>query len=77
MLTTLFMATKVLGVPIIHNDTLLDRREDGLIKTGYVAFGDSYAAGIGTGTTDTGGCRRREFSYPKQLATQVTGDTKS
>lgn len=35
---------------------------------GYVAFGDSYAAGIGTGTTGTGGCRVGSNSYPKQLA---------
>lgn len=38
------------------------------IKTGYVAFGDSYAAGIGTGVTEGSGCRRGQFSYPQQLA---------
>src|ERR1700761_6873986 len=37
------------------------------IINGYVAFGDSYAAGIGTGTTQGDGCRQGEFSYPKQL----------
>lgn len=47
------------------------------IKKGYVAFGDSYAAGIGTGMTDSGGCRQGQFSYPKQLAkiaTDTVGD---
>ncbi|MCJ1238405.1 hypothetical protein MMC14_006394 [Varicellaria rhodocarpa] len=38
------------------------------IKKGYVAFGDSYAAGIGTGTTAMGGCRQGQYSYPRQLA---------
>lgn len=47
------------------------------IKKGYVAFGDSYAAGIGTGMTDSGGCRQGQSSYPKQLAkiaTDTVGD---
>jgi hypothetical protein len=44
------------------------------IKKGYVAFGDSYAAGIGTGMTGSGGCRQGQFSYPKQLA-KVATDT--
>ena len=34
------------------------------IKTGYTAFGDSYAAGIGTGKTSPWGCRQGRFSYP-------------
>lgn len=42
------------------------------IKKGYVAFGDSYAAGIGTGTMEGSGCRQGEFSYPKQLASMVS-----
>ncbi|KIX06430.1 uncharacterized protein Z518_04406 [Rhinocladiella mackenziei CBS 650.93] len=37
------------------------------IKTGYVAFGDSFVAGIGTGTTERSGCRRGEFSYPNHI----------
>src|SRR2546429_8224591 len=41
------------------------------IQKGYVAFGDSYAAGIGTGTTQGGGCRQGENSYPQQLAAQA------
>lgn len=44
------------------------------IQKGYVAFGDSYAAGIGTGTTEGDGCRRGENSYPKQLAALPDGD---
>ena len=31
--------------------------DDWPIKKGYVAFGDSFAAGMGTGTTSTGPCR--------------------
>lgn len=38
------------------------------IKKGYVAFGDSFAAGIGTGTTEWSGCRQGEFAYPKLIA---------
>ena len=34
----------------------------------YVAFGDSFAAGMGTGNTDWDGCRHGEFSYPKIIA---------
>jgi hypothetical protein len=41
------------------------------IKTGYVAFGDSFAVAIGTGTTEGSGCRQGEFSYPKQMAATV------
>jgi lysophospholipase L1-like esterase len=41
------------------------------IQKGYVAFGDSYAAGIGTGTTQGGGCRKGQNSYPKQLASEA------
>lgn len=44
------------------------------IQKGYVAFGDSYAAGIGTGTTDGDGCRKGEFSYPRQLAAMADGN---
>jgi len=44
------------------------------IQKGYVAFGDSYAASIGTGTTEGGGCRRGENSYPKQLAALPAND---
>jgi lysophospholipase L1-like esterase len=50
--------------PVSLGDTL----GPNLIKNGYVAFGDSYAAGIGTGTTDGDGCRKGSYSYPKQLA---------
>jgi hypothetical protein len=32
------------------------------IKTGYVAFGDSYAAGMGTGKTTTDSCRVGEYN---------------
>lgn len=38
------------------------------LKKGYVAFGDSFAAGIGTGMTEGSGCRRGQFSYPSLLA---------
>lgn len=38
------------------------------IKNGYTAFGDSYAAGIGTGNTSTWGCRQGRFSYPDLIA---------
>ena len=38
------------------------------IKRGYTAFGDSYAAGIGTGNTSTWGCRQGRFSYPDLIA---------
>jgi hypothetical protein len=62
VLLAVIMATKTLGIPISQNDTSLDRRNDALIKTGYVAFNDSYAAGIGTGTTETGGFRRGQYS---------------
>jgi lysophospholipase L1-like esterase len=41
------------------------------IKKGYVAFGDSFAAGFGTGTTTGDACRQGEFSYPKQLASSA------
>ena len=44
------------------------------IKNGYVAFGDSYAAGMGTGTTETGGCRRAEYAYPRLLAALAEGN---
>ena len=44
------------------------------IKKGYVAFGDSYAAGIGSGTTEGDGCRKGSYSYPRQLAAMATGD---
>lgn len=41
------------------------------IKKGYTAFGDSYAAGIGTGKTSTWGCRQGRFSYPDFIASTV------
>ncbi|KAF1985972.1 SGNH hydrolase [Aulographum hederae CBS 113979] len=41
---------------------------------GYVAFGDSYAAGIGTGVTEGSGCRQGQYSYPKQLAALAEGN---
>ena len=44
------------------------------IQKGYVAFGDSYAAGIGTGTTSGDACRQGQYSYPKQLAAMADGD---
>lgn len=55
------------------------------IQKGYVAFGDSFAAGIGTGETGGTPCRVGQFSYPKLLASTApnanfqnfacTGDT--
>lgn len=42
------------------------------IVDGYVAFGDSFSAGIGTGQTEGSGCRRGEYSYPKQLLAATT-----
>jgi hypothetical protein len=41
------------------------------ISTGYVAFGDSYAAGIGAGVTSGDACRVGAFSYPNLLNTCV------
>lgn len=41
------------------------------IETGYTAFGDSYAAGIGTGNTSTWVCRQGRFSYPDLIASSV------
>lgn len=41
------------------------------IKQGYTAFGDSYAAGIGTGDTSTWICRNGRFSYPDLIASTV------
>lgn len=81
----LAVTTPALGltIPSTRNAPSLDRRsaqsdaptfvyDPILIKKGYVAFGDSYAAGIGTGMTDSGGCRQGQFSYPKQLAKMAT-----
>jgi lysophospholipase L1-like esterase len=81
----LALTTPVIGltIPSTRNTPSLDPRNaqsDGAtfvydpirITKGYVAFGDSYAAGIGTGMTDTGGCRQGQFSYPKQLAKMAT-----
>lgn len=73
VLAALPMATDALSIPSRSDATPLDRRGDGQIKTGYVAFGDSYAAGVGTGMTATGGCRQGQFSYPKLLASQAGG----
>lgn len=36
-----------------------------------MAFGDSYAAGIGTGTTEGSGCRQGQYSYPKQIRSLI------
>lgn len=44
------------------------------IVKGYVAFGDSYAAGIGTGTTQENGCRQGSYSYPLQIAAMAGGN---
>lgn len=41
------------------------------IKTGYTAFGDSYAAGMGAGNTSPWGCRQGRFSYPDLIASSV------
>ena len=41
------------------------------IKNGYTAFGDSYAAGIGTGNTSSWGCRQGRFSYPDLIASSA------
>ena len=43
------------------------------IHNGYTAFGDSYAAGIGTGNTSTWGCRQGRFSYPDLIASTIPG----
>ena len=37
------------------------------IKTGYVAFGDSYAAGMGTGVTSDDPCRVGSNNFAKLL----------
>ncbi|KAI9654720.1 MAG: hypothetical protein M1831_005307 [Alyxoria varia] len=37
-------------------------------RDGYVAFGDSFAAGIGTGATSWDGCRVGEYGYPTLLS---------
>lgn len=65
--------SEALRIPLIHKKAPV-ARDESPIKTGYVAFGDSYAAGIGTGNTDTGGCRRGQFSSPKQLAGLADGE---
>jgi lysophospholipase L1-like esterase len=39
------------------------------IKTGYVAFGDSFAAGMGTGTTSTDRCRVGSNNFGNLLYT--------
>ena len=41
------------------------------IRNGYTAFGDSYAAGIGTGNASSWGCRQGRFSYPDLIASTV------
>lgn len=41
-------------------------------KSGYTAFGDSYAAGIGTGNTSSWGCRQGRFSYPDIIASTIS-----
>ena len=38
------------------------------IKKGYAAFGDSYAAGIGTGNSSTWGCRQGRYAYPDLIS---------
>ena len=49
--------------------------EDVPIVKGYVAFGDSYAAGIGAGAAQGRACRRGSLSYPNQLAADFRGNT--
>lgn len=41
--------------------------EDWPIKTGYVAFGDSYAAGMGTGSTGVNSCRVGSNNFGRLL----------
>ena len=43
------------------------------IKKGYTAFGDSYAAGIGTGNSSSWGCRQGRYSYPDLIGSTVQG----
>ena len=65
-------------LPVPPNSTNLTLPQNNVatnpIKKGYVAFGDSFAAGFGTGTTATGSCRKGEFSYPRQLASSAGAD---
>ena len=42
--------------------------------TPFVAFGDSFAAGMGTGNTSWDGCRQGEFSYPKFIASATKNE---
>lgn len=68
--TILYLARPVSAASVSEkkNASALTVTRPNPIRRGYVAFGDSFAAGIGTGTTIGSGCRQGEFSYPKQLA---------
>jgi lysophospholipase L1-like esterase len=69
LITLHFLLTPAYYLPTDFTDFSLLKRDTkpNPIQKGYVAFGDSFAAGFGTGTTTTDSCRRGEFSYPKQL----------
>jgi hypothetical protein len=43
--------------PLVDDYLIIDREEDGISVPGHVHFGDSYASGMGTGTTSTDSCR--------------------
>ncbi|KAI9890439.1 MAG: hypothetical protein M1814_003923 [Vezdaea aestivalis] len=49
--------------------TLIKRADNWPVKTGYVAFGDSYGAGMGTGTTSLDVCRVGSNSFSNLLNT--------
>lgn len=62
------------AVDALHSSTPSLRRSlaqkaphDWPIKNGYVAFGDSYAAGLGTGTTSVDKCRVGSNNYGNLL----------
>jgi lysophospholipase L1-like esterase len=74
ILAAISSATSVGSLRKFPLSPLYRRAEEGWpIKTGYVAFGDSYAAGMGTGTTSSGGCRVGSNNFGK-LLNEFTND---
>ena len=59
VISLLFCCAHAYPPPRLLSTETISRRtpNDWPIKTGYVAFGDSFAAGMGTGTTSTDPCR--------------------
>lgn len=64
-----------LQVPLSnHNAAKGTEQQRSSTLKGYVAFGDSFAAGMGTGDTNWTDCRRGEFSYPSIVASTAGQD---